>query len=239
MGNNMNNITISQPVSVRKNELVYSGRCDAGMTASKTAIYSKDLANYSNDYFNNLFYLQVLKNNDNLSAAPVSEIRKITDYSSTGMFVCDAFSADVEEYDEISVFHESLIAIGRNDSNNVFDSSLVVANYNGSILEILKSLTPDSGSANIPQFTGVIYYVDADQTDDSEDGRSPATAKKTITAAIAAAAGGDAITIKAGVYDENVVVPTGKDGLELWGEIGSIIDPDSGVALLSKSPYYR
>ena len=87
--------------------LVFGGTCDAGMTASTTDLYCADLAGYGNDYFNQKFYVQIIKNTDAIGVAPDNEIRLITDYvSATGKFVCDAFSANVEETDEIYVLHK-------------------------------------------------------------------------------------------------------------------------------------
>ncbi len=77
------------------------------------------------------------------------------------------------------------------------------------------------GAGHIPLFTGNIYYVDAAQSDDTGDGTTPETAKKTITAAEALVSVGDAITIRAGTYTESVTVNV--VGTELWGEIGATI----------------
>jgi|GEM_PF-5444564 len=68
--------------------------------------------------------------------APQSEVRKITDYvSASGTFTTDAFSQVVSEDSALLVMHESLIATGRNDADNVFDSSAVTKNRDGSVLE--------------------------------------------------------------------------------------------------------
>jgi len=82
---------------------------------------------------------------------------------------------------------------------------------------------------NVPQFAGDIYYVDAAQADDTGSGLSPDTAKKTIQAAIDATSAGDAVTVKAGSYTEDVDM--NKNYLELWPEIGTQITAASGVAL--------
>ncbi len=100
--------------------LIFAGTCNTGMTASATTIACADLAGYGNDYFNGvggLFYMQVVKNADDPTAAPGGEIRKVTDYvSSSGTFTVDAFSANVEETDEIWIIHHTLVAILTSDT---------------------------------------------------------------------------------------------------------------------------
>ena len=88
----------------------------------------------------------------------------------------------------------------------------------------------DTDLSNVPLFTGDIYYVDGNQADNSGDGLSPGTAKKTIGAGIAAMGDGDALTIKAGTYTETGLDLSNK-AAEMWFEIGVIIDPASGTAL--------
>jgi hypothetical protein len=119
---------------VSRGMVVLQGRVTTG--GSQTAISSTDLVGYGDDFFNNQYYMQVIQSD---AAAPEPEVRKITNYTSlTGAFTCDAFSVNVEAGDEILLIHESLVAIGRNDADNVFDSSTVVANDDGSILERLE-----------------------------------------------------------------------------------------------------
>ncbi|MCK9602188.1 MAG: hypothetical protein M0R06_24295 [Sphaerochaeta sp.] len=109
--------------------------------SSTTVIPIAGLAGYGDDFFNNQFYLQVLHNANSAGNAPEGETRKITDYASTGgSFTCDAFSAAVEEDDICLILHESQVAIGSNNADNVFDSSSVTANATGSVLERLKDL---------------------------------------------------------------------------------------------------
>ncbi len=76
---------------------------------------------------------------------------------------------------------------------------------------------------HVPRFGGEIRYVDAGLGNDSFDGRMPDNAFATIGAAIAASAAGDAINIKAGTYDENGL-DMNKAGLEMWAEIGVLIN---------------
>lgn len=113
-------------------------QCICTTGASQTAISSTDLVGFGTDFFADNFYMQVLKAG---GAAPEHEVRKITAYvTATGAFTCDAFSANVDVGDQLMIMHESLVALGRNDADNVFDTSLVVANEDGSILERLEDI---------------------------------------------------------------------------------------------------
>jgi hypothetical protein len=121
--------------------LQFKATLNSGMSGSTTAIVTDDLIGYGNDYFNNNYYMQVVKNYSSAGVAPQSEIRKISDYVSTsGTFTVDAFSGNAEAGDEIVILHESLIALGRNDADNVLDSSTVAANEDGSIPERLEQI---------------------------------------------------------------------------------------------------
>jgi len=92
--------------------LVFGGTCNAAMIASTTTVACADLAGYGNDYFNQKFYIQVIKNTNSIGAAPDGEIRQITDYvDATGTFTTDAFSANVEASDEIYILHSSIMII--------------------------------------------------------------------------------------------------------------------------------
>ena len=91
---------------------------------------------------------------------------------------------------------------------------------------------------HIPRFTGDIYFVDAAQSDDTGIGLSPHSAKKTIGAAITAASAGDAINIKAGTYTE-VGLNVNKQAMEIWCEIGVIISPATGTALILSGDYVK
>ena len=92
------------------------------------------------------------------------------------------------------------------------------------------SVTAEAATEDIPKFLGSIWYVDGGAGDDANSGTRPGDAFATIGAAISAASAGDAITVKAGTYTE-----TGLDmnlnGLELWPEIGVILDPATGTCL--------
>ena len=121
--------------------LVVKGTCDAGMIASTTAIVAAGLGGYGDDYFNTKYYMQVLKNASAVGTAPETEIRQITDYvSATGTFTVTAFTVNVEASDEIFIMHESLVAVGRDDANNTFATTNIVANVDGTVLERLEDL---------------------------------------------------------------------------------------------------
>lgn len=113
-----------------------SGTCNSDMTQSTTTIVCADLAGYGDDYFNLKFYLQVILNKNSVGNAPEFQVRQITDYvSTTGTFTTGAFSANVQANDEVMILHESIVVMGRDDADNIFASSNVVSNADGSILE--------------------------------------------------------------------------------------------------------
>ena len=93
-------------------------------------------------------------------------------------------------------------------------------------------------NSHLPLFTGNVYYVDAAQSDDSGDGTSPETAKKTIGAGIGLLSAGDALTIKAGTYTETSL-DLNVNACELWFEIGTILDPASGTCLTISGSYCK
>ena len=124
------------------------GKCSSTMTASTTELVVPTLVGYGDDFFNNKFYVQILKNANSVGNAPEIQVRKITDYvSTTGTFTVDAFGANVEASDEIVVLHESLVALGRDDNDNVFASTNVVANADGSMIERLEWIQVALGGA--------------------------------------------------------------------------------------------
>lgn len=136
------------------------GICDAGMAASQTIIVSDDLTGYGDDFFNGRYYMQVLVAG---AAAPEAEVRLVTDYvSATGTFTCDAFSVNVEAADVVLIIHESSVAVGRDDTNNVFASTNVAANEDGSVLErleqIQEAVNVGSGSS-LPANTSLADFV--------------------------------------------------------------------------------
>ena len=89
----------------------YRGICDAGMAGSTTSLASLELAGFGNDYFNDKYFIEVVKNTSGVGTAPEHEIRRITDYvSATGVFTTEAFTANVEASDELLVLHETQVA---------------------------------------------------------------------------------------------------------------------------------
>ena len=89
--------------------------------------------------------------------------------------------------------------------------------------------------ASIPINGGTIWFVDAANGNDSSDGRTPTSALKTITKALAVAGVGDTLYLFPGSYAENVVVS--KNYISLIGaSISGYAKPDieaaSGVTLI-------
>ena len=94
------------------------------------------------------------------------------------------------------------------------------------------------GTHHIPKFGGEIYYV-SKGGNDSHTGRSPNSAKLTIGAGIGVMSAGDALNVKAGTYDENGL-DLNLAGLELWGEIGALINnTNPGTCLTASGPSCR
>jgi len=91
---------------------------------------------------------------------------------------------------------------------------------------------------HIPKFGGVLWYVNKSNGSDSNSGKTPETAFETIGTAISASAIGDAITVMAGIYTE-VGINLNKNAVELWFEIGVIIAPASGTALIISGNYCK
>ena len=87
-------------------------------------------------------------------------------------------------------------------------------------------------------FGGHVWYVNKREGDDNNSGFTPCAPFETIGAALSAVSMGDAINVKQGTYTE-----TGLDldleGLELWSEIGVVIDPPSGSGLSVTANYCK
>ena len=135
--------------------LCYFGRVSAEEAGSETTeFYVAQLSGWTDDIFNNEYFIQLVKTTD--GGAPLNEVRKVSDYvSASGKFVVSsAFSANVNTNDYILLIHESLIAMGRNDANNIFDSSSVVANEDGSALERLQFIQENL----VPDIWGLVYF---------------------------------------------------------------------------------
>jgi len=90
---------------------------------------------------------------------------------------------------------------------------------------------------HIPKFGGELWFVDGGISS-SGDGKTPDGAFKTIGEAITACAAGDAITIMAATYTETGI-DLNKNSVEIWSEIGVIIDPASGTGFTVSANYCK
>lgn len=135
-------------------------------TNSTTVVVIAALAGFGDDFFNHEYFMQVIKNANSATNAPEKEVRQITDYATaTGTFTCSAFSAAIEASDICLILHESVVAIGRDDANNSFASTAVVANIDGSVLERLEAIQQHVGATD--GSTNVLGVNDADNGFDS------------------------------------------------------------------------
>lgn len=94
------------------------------------------------------------------------------------------------------------------------------------------------GTMHIPKFGGEIWYVSKSGHDTNNNGRHPDSAFLTIGAGLSEMASGDALNVKAGTYDENGLdLGSGgaKHAVELWGEIGTLINNSSAGTCLAIS----
>ena len=120
----------------------------------------------------------------------------------------------------------------------------IIKDSSGYLAQMVALLTGIAGSAptalgvnHIPKFTGEIFFVDGTDGNDANDGLLPDSAVATITAGIALMEAGDALTVRAGTYDE-AGLDLALDGMELWCEIGTIIqDTTPGIALVISGDY--
>lgn len=86
----------------------------------------------------------------------------------------------------------------------------------------------------LPRAAGATWYADVAQADDSGDGKTPDTAKKTFVATTGLAQAGDKIRVKQGTYDEVGMALT-LAGLELLPEIGVLLQDTAGGTVLTVS----
>jgi len=95
-----------------------------------------------------------------------------------------------------------------------------------------------NNTLHIPKFVGDVWYVNKGSGSDSNDGLSPITAFETIGQAISSSAASDMIRIAAGTYTETGL-DVNKNSLELWFEIGAVIQPATGTGLVVSAHYCR
>ncbi len=91
---------------------------------------------------------------------------------------------------------------------------------------------------HVPKFGGEMWFVSKANGSDSNLGTTPDGAFETIGAAITACAAGDAINIMAGTYTETGL-DLDENNVELWSEIGVIIDPATGTGLTISANYCK
>jgi len=106
---------------------------------STTRFKASALAGKGTNVYNDVYYIQFIEADN---AAPEGEVQKVSAYdTSDGDFTVGAvYTAAPEVGDQFLVLHESMVIAGRNDADNIFDSSTTAANENGSILERLEQL---------------------------------------------------------------------------------------------------
>ena len=134
--------------------LFYRGVCTGG---SDTTAIVPGLIGFGDDYFNTKFFIQIVFNANSHGASPEPKTRVVTDYdTATGTFTFATVTDTLEVGDYVLIFHESLAATGRNDADNAFDSSAVVRNVDGSVLERIEDLMQDiMGSLGITTYPAV------------------------------------------------------------------------------------
>lgn len=83
-----------------------------------------------------------------------------------------------------------------------------------------------------------IWYVNKGSGNDANSGKTPDQAFETIGAGITALSAGDAISVAPGTYTE-VGLDLDTNNCQMWFEIGVIIDPASGTALIVSGDYCK
>ena len=197
-------------------------------TNSTTAVVIAGLAGFGDDFFNDEYYMQILKNADSAGNAPEKQVRKITDYASaTGTFTCDAFGAAIGASDICLILHESIIAIGRDDNNNIFASTNVAANADGSLLERLEFVQATLGAAVGASLSADIAAVKAavDTVDDFVDTEVAAIKTETDKIAGGIALGG----LGGGVVRKTVTFANTGEDVALFTVTGDVIVRMVGV----------
>lgn len=191
------------------------GTCDAGMVDSKTSIVAADLAGFGDDFFNVKYYMQVIRNDNSHGAAPEVEIRQITDYTSTtGTFVVNAFSANVQALDRVAIIHQSLIS-GTSTAGTIVDT--LNTNLGNPAGDTLTSITAKLGNG-ATTVTADLGTIKTNLGDASGDTLTSVVAKLGNGATTTTA---DLTTLKTNVGD-----PSGHTLTSLTAKIG-----DNAIAL--------
>jgi len=126
------------------------GVCDPAMAASTTVVTCPNLAGLPDDIFNDDFYMEILRNDNNVGLPPEHEIRLITDYvGATGTFTTDAFSANVEADDLVAIIHHSLIGPELNVISSLIRAVFDIVNASLVDTETGGTLTADGTEQNV------------------------------------------------------------------------------------------
>jgi len=173
---------------------------------------------------------QVKAKTDNLPTDPADQ-SQVEGAIATAHSTTDSKIDTVDGYQDVPTADSASNAQMRDVIGNKTDTTA-----GDSLVALVKNI--DVGTDDIRKFPGNIYYVDAAEADDTADGTTPETAKKTIGAAIGLLVAGDAIVIKAGIYTE-INLNLNVANCQLWPEIGTVIKPASNTALTISASYCK
>jgi hypothetical protein len=126
------------------------GICDPGMAGSTTTIVCPNLAGLPDDIFNDDFYMEILRNDNNVGLPPEHEIQLITGYvGGSGTFTTDAFSANVEADDLVAIIHHSLIGPELNVISSLIRAVFDIVNASLVTTETGGTLTADGTEQDV------------------------------------------------------------------------------------------
>jgi len=126
------------------------GVCDPAMVGSTVTLVMPNLAGMPDDIFNDDFYAEIIRNDNNVGLAPEHEIRLITNYvGATGTFTCDAFTANVEADDLVAIIHHSLIGPQLNLISTLVRAIFDIVNAGLVTTETGGTITTDGTEQNV------------------------------------------------------------------------------------------
>jgi len=125
------------------------GICDPAMVASDNTLLISNLAGLPVDIFNDDFYIEVIRNSNNVGLPPEHEIRLVTDYAIDGTFTTDPFSANVEAGDYIAVMHHSLVGPELNVLSTLIRAIFDIVNASLVTTETGGTLTTDGNEQDL------------------------------------------------------------------------------------------